>query len=54
MISLEQARRYYPPERCPSDSELWRILATMYALANREWDLMMQGDTDAHGDRTVE
>ena len=40
MISLEQAKKFYPKGQCPNDQELMRILAMSYAVAEREWEEM--------------
>lgn len=42
MITVEQARQFYPPDRRPSDQELRKLLAVMYSIASREWELLME------------
>lgn len=42
MITVEQARKYFPPDECPSDKDLERTLMYMYRLANREWELLQE------------
>lgn len=41
-ITLEQARRFYPSDQCPSNRELERLLSAMYAIAHCEWDAMVE------------
>lgn len=42
MISLEQARKFYPPDKVPDDKTLQQILAAFYGIATREWDEMIE------------
>ncbi len=41
MITLEQARKFYPKDQCPPDDVILRVLASSYRLAEMEWDIMM-------------
>ena len=48
MITVEQARRFFPQNKCPSDKDIERMLATAYAIAEREWTEMTEEKTNVN------
>jgi hypothetical protein len=42
MITVEEAKKYFPKDQVPTDDEIRQALVSMYGVANREYELMVE------------